>query len=194
MSFESKNLKKKDNESNFYVPTEWEKNELGRIIKTTKENINSKSNCDKINSVFVEPFLNLLEYPKECCIQDSPYLLYFSKTYIKVDYLYLQTSQHFNYIKNGKLDSNYIARNSLMLIETKRPGHLEEGWWAAHDHVCFNKAYFYFITDGLSIKAYKYNWCCSDNLLFECSIEDLCNQPLVWELKYGNAKTKKNSY
>lgn len=148
-------------------------------------NIKTQSETE-VRTKFANPLCELLEYPVANRAEEFPVHGFEGgkKIHPKPADILLFSSNDFATKKSDKIDDKkWVRNNSLLLIEVKKSGKSIDAEGQAVYYAAWTRIPLFIITNGEQIRFYRINANFSDELIIECTIQDI---PMSWGIIYEN--------
>lgn len=141
----------------------------------------------EVRSKFIVPLLDILNYPsylrseefpvygfeggKRLPTKNADFLLFASKEF----------AAHRGYTQN---DIDWVQKNSLLVVEAKKPGEMPEISGQPQYYTIWTKAIAYLAIDGERIRGYYYSVTDVDYKIIDCTLDDLAQHPAIRAFSY----------
>ena len=146
-------------------------NEIREIVSQYR-NSSIQSEAE-VRTKLVLPLLKVLGFPDENRAEEFPIYAYQSKGTLHADFLLFASSSFSKNRENKKDQIDWVAKHSLLVVETKAPGKLPETEEQPAEYALRSKAVAYIFTDGELVKGYYIQPFREDSLIFSCKVDNL---------------------
>ena len=150
----------------------------------------------EVRSKLIVPLLEYLGYPSWLRAEEFPVYGFEGRKRIpakNADYI-LFTEKEFGDYRSFEKDSiEWVQNHSLLVVEAKKPGELEEIQGQSEYYTVWTRAVAYIVCDGVKIEGYYYNPVNADKNILSCMVDELQHyQQDFQQFSYENINTIKS--
>lgn len=150
----------------------------------------------EVRSKLIVPLLEYLGYPSWLRAEEFPVYGFEGRKRIpakNADYI-LFTEKEFGDYRSFEKDSiEWVQNHSLLVVEAKKPGELEEIQGQSEYYTVWTRAVAYIVSDGVKTEGYYYNPVNADKNILSCMVDELQHyQQDFQQFSYENINTIKS--
>ncbi len=164
------------------------------IFEYKKSEIQSE---EEIRTKLIIPLLDYLGYKSYLRAENFPVYGYEGRNKLptkEADFILFSDKDFANHRKCNQPDTDWVYKNSLLVVEAKKPGEMPEIMGQPIFYTVWTKAVAYIAIDGVTIRGFLYNSINADPEIVNCKIEDLPDNNAFWKFSFENIlRIKENS-
>lgn len=130
----------------------------------------------EVSSKFIIPLFQALGYPDELFAQEFPVYGYSGRDALKAknaDFIYFRDINFAMHRERKQADIKWVQDNSLLVIESKKPGKIPDDMGQAQFYSAWTKSVAYVVTDGELFRAFFRNDINADVEIIDTTVESL---------------------
>ena len=149
----------------------------------------------EVRSKLIVPLLEYLGYPSWLRAEEFPVYGFEGRKRLpakNADYIFFTEKEFGDYRKFKKEDIEWVKNHSLLVVEAKKPGELEQIQGQAEYYTFWTRAIAYIVTDGVEIEGCYFNLATADKTILRCHIDELkYYEQELQSFSYDNMKYQK---